>query len=147
MSRINLERTHPIALQKFKDTMSGSEILILENSYEHPEDIKIFINSLEGLGKKPSVKTLFGLQDIAVEKVFRDIGEAEIIVFQTTWITERSNVIKNFVEENNSHLKAVVEVCLDEPLHIFNKYNFEIFNFTNSLGDVKIDFLRKDKAP
>ena len=100
-------------LSKVNETLKGKSILFIENSNILTDQIANFVQAIEFLNLP--YKTLFNLKDLDLNFIVQKILEHKVIVFQTTWQTEMSHKLRDFLV-NLKQPKTIIECRLGDPI-------------------------------
>jgi hypothetical protein len=100
------------ASENFLSVVSGKQILFLESDDElclDLEHIETFINA-----NNINNTVLCDLGEVPFEKILEAINNADVIIFQTTWVTEISTKLSDYIFKLKDK-KYVIEVYIDHP--------------------------------
>ena len=83
--------------ENVKSLLTGKKVLFLENDNSLQDGVDCFHKIIE---KHKILNTvLFDLSDVPLEEIAKQINAHDAIVFQTTWLTENSKKIYEYISQ------------------------------------------------
>lgn len=100
------------AAENLLDVVTGKQVLFLEND----DGLCLDLNHIETYLQVNKVDTiaLCNLSEVSFDKILEAINNADVIIFQTTWVTEMSTKLSDYIYQLKDK-KHIIEVYIDKP--------------------------------
>lgn len=132
--------------ENVKSLLTGKKVLFLENDNTLQDGVKCFYQILKK--NKIASTVLYELSEVSLEEIARQINSHDAIVFQTTWLTESSKKLYEYVSKLQQKL-IVIEVYVNEPTWYYSSQHgtqHDVFIF-QGLEHIDLEFYKLTNNP